>query len=137
MAYWTRQEKDVVHVGERFNSITHLVGAVLSVAGLATLVTMGALDGDPYKVVSFSVYGAMLFVLYAISTLYHSVRNPRVKASSAEMRSFGDLPADRRQLHAVHAGYAAWTVGLVPVRGKLGACGPWHRAGTHARATHP
>lgn len=69
-----------MHVGERFNSITHLVGAVLSVAGLATLVTMGALAGDTYKVVSFSVYGAMLFVLYAISTLYHSVRNPRVKA---------------------------------------------------------
>ncbi len=49
---------------------------VLSVAGLVTLVTMGAVEGDAYKVVSFSVYGAMLFVLYAISTLYHSVRNP-------------------------------------------------------------
>ncbi|CAH2928105.1 MAG: FIG01964566: Predicted membrane protein, hemolysin III homolog [uncultured Paraburkholderia sp.] len=69
-----------MHVGERLNSITHLVGAVLSVAGLATLVTMGAVEGDAYKVVSFSVYGAMLFVLYAISTLYHSVRDPRVKA---------------------------------------------------------
>ncbi|TDN68528.1 hemolysin III [Paraburkholderia sp. BL10I2N1] len=69
-----------VHIGERFNSVTHLVGTVLSVAGLATLVTMGALAGDPYKVVSFAVYGAMLFVLYAISTLYHSVRNPRLKA---------------------------------------------------------
>ncbi len=31
-----------MHVGERFNSITHLVGAVLSVAGLSALVTMGA-----------------------------------------------------------------------------------------------
>jgi hemolysin III len=69
-----------VHVGERFNSISHLVGAVLSVAGLVALVTMGALDRDPYKIVSFSVYGAMLILLYAISTLYHSVRNPRLKA---------------------------------------------------------
>jgi len=69
-----------VQFGERFNSITHLVGTVLSVAGLAALVTMGALAGDPYKVVSFAVYGAMLFVLYAISTLYHSVGNPRLKA---------------------------------------------------------
>jgi hemolysin III len=69
-----------VHIGERFNSISHLVGAVLAVAGLATLVTMGALDGDAYKVVSFSVYGSMLFVLYTISTLYHSIRHPRVKA---------------------------------------------------------
>jgi len=69
-----------VHIGERFNSISHLIGAVLAVAGLATLVTMGALDGDAYKVVSFSVYGSMLFVLYTISTLYHSIRHPRVKA---------------------------------------------------------
>lgn len=69
-----------MHAGERFNSITHLVGAVMSVVGLATLVTMGALQGDAYKVVSFGVYGAMLCVLYAISTLYHSVRRPRLKA---------------------------------------------------------
>jgi hemolysin III len=41
---------------------------------------MGALDGDAYKVVSFSVYGAMLCALYGISTLYHSVRRPRLKA---------------------------------------------------------
>ncbi|MBC8737787.1 hemolysin III family protein [Paraburkholderia sp. UCT31] len=66
--------------GERLNSITHLVGAVLSVVGLATLVTMGTLAGDAYKVVSFAVYGAMLFVLYAISTLYHGVSHPRLKA---------------------------------------------------------
>ena len=69
-----------MHVGERFNSVSHLIGVVLSVAGLCTLVTIGALEGDAYKVVSFSVYGAMLCALYAISTLYHSVRDPRWKA---------------------------------------------------------
>lgn len=69
-----------MHVGERLNSITHLVGAVLSVAGLTALVTIGALRGDPYKVVSLSVYGAMLCTLYVISTLYHTARSPRLKA---------------------------------------------------------
>ena len=69
-----------MHFGERFNSVTHLVGTVLSVAGLATLVTMAALERDPYKIVSFAVYGAMLLVLYTISTLYHWARNPRLKA---------------------------------------------------------
>jgi hemolysin III len=69
-----------VPIGERLNCITHLVGALLSAVGLAALVTLGALDGDAYKMVSFSVYGAMLFVLYAISTLYHSVRAPHVKS---------------------------------------------------------
>ena len=60
-----RATRKRMHFGERFNSISHLVGTVLSVAGLAALVTMGALEGDPYKVVSFAVYGAMLFALYA------------------------------------------------------------------------
>ncbi len=69
-----------MHFGERFNSVTHLLGTVLSVAGLATLVTMAALERGPYKIVSFAVYGAMLLVLYTISTLYHWVRNPRLKA---------------------------------------------------------
>jgi len=69
-----------MHIGERFNSVTHLVGSVLSVAGVATLVTMAAMERDPYKIVSFAVYGAMLLVLYTISTLYHSVRSPRAKA---------------------------------------------------------
>ncbi|HEV7834525.1 MAG TPA: hemolysin III family protein [Caballeronia sp.] len=69
-----------MYFGERFNSVTHLVGTVLSVAGLATLVTMAAMERDPYKIVSFAVYGAMLLVLYTISTLYHWVRSPRLKA---------------------------------------------------------
>jgi hemolysin III len=59
--------------GERFNSITHLVGAGLAIAGTAVLVTVAAGLGDPWKIVSFSVYGAMLVALYVFSTLYHSV----------------------------------------------------------------
>ncbi len=69
-----------MHAGERFNSVTHLIGTVLSVAGLATLVTMASLERDPYKIVSFAVYGAMLLALYLISTLYHWARSPRLKA---------------------------------------------------------
>ncbi|HHI92926.1 MAG TPA: hemolysin III family protein [Gammaproteobacteria bacterium] len=60
--------------GERFNSITHLVGAALALAGLVVLVVFAALKGDVWKIVSFSVYGATLFLLYVLSTLYHSLR---------------------------------------------------------------
>ena len=63
-----------MHYGERFNSISHLVGAALAVAGTAVLVVLAARLGDPWKIVSFSVYGAMLVVLYVFSTLYHSLR---------------------------------------------------------------
>lgn len=60
--------------GERFNAITHLVGALLALAGLAILVVMASIQGDPWKIVSFSVYGATLFLLFTFSTLYHSFR---------------------------------------------------------------
>jgi hemolysin III len=60
--------------GERFNSISHLVGAGLAVAGSLALIVSAGFVGDPWKIVSFSIYGAMLVALYVFSTLYHSVR---------------------------------------------------------------
>ena len=65
--------------GERFNSISHLVGAALALAGAVLLIVLAARVGDPWKIVSFSVYGVMLVTLYVFSTLYHSVRGPRAK----------------------------------------------------------
>jgi hemolysin III len=58
---------------ERFNSISHLVGAVASTAGLACLLWIAARQGDPWKVASFSVYGLTLVFLYSCSGLYHGL----------------------------------------------------------------
>ena len=63
-----------MYYGEKFNSISHLVGAGLAVVGTALLLVLAARVGDTWKIVSFSVYGAMLVTLYAVSTLYHSLR---------------------------------------------------------------
>ncbi len=60
--------------GERFNSFTHLAGATLAAAGCAALVVSAAAQGDPWKIVGFAIFGAMLVVLYTVSTLYHSLR---------------------------------------------------------------
>jgi len=60
--------------GERFNGITHLSGALLALAGAVALIVVGALKADPWKIVSFSIYGTTLVFLYLSSTLYHSVR---------------------------------------------------------------
>ncbi len=68
-----------MYYGERFNSISHLVGAALAIAGAVLLIVLAARLGDPWKIVSFSVYGAMLILLYVFSTLYHSVRGARAK----------------------------------------------------------
>jgi hemolysin III len=70
----------IVYHGERFNSSTHLVGTALAVTGSVVLITRAAVDGDPWKLVSFSLFGTMLVVLYAVSTLYHSIKAARAKA---------------------------------------------------------
>ena len=61
-----------MYPGERFNSISHLVGASLALVGGAVLVTLSAIEGDAAKIVSYSIYAATLFMLYLASTLYHS-----------------------------------------------------------------
>lgn len=63
-----------MYKGERFNSISHLIGAALALIGLVLLVVLAARQGDPWKIVSFSIYGATLLLLYTFSTIYHSVR---------------------------------------------------------------
>lgn len=57
---------------EPFNGISHLAGAVLSVAALVVLLILAW--GRPWATIAFTVYGVSLIVLYAASTLYHSLR---------------------------------------------------------------
>lgn len=57
--------------GEKFNTISHLIGAVAALAGLVVLVVLAARQGDPWKIVSFSIYGTTLFVSYLASAVYH------------------------------------------------------------------
>lgn len=63
-----------MYYGERFNSWTHLAGAVLALAGAVVLIVLAATRGDAWKVVSASIYGAALVLLYVSSVLYHSLR---------------------------------------------------------------
>jgi hemolysin III len=63
-----------MYYGERFNSITHTVGAALAAVGGTLLIVQAARGGDIWKVVSFSIYAATLLTLYLTSTLYHSLR---------------------------------------------------------------
>ena len=63
-----------MYAGERFNSITHLVGTVLAVAGTGALIVIGAARGDAARTTALAVYGFMLIFLYTSSTLYHSLR---------------------------------------------------------------
>ncbi|MBI2566460.1 MAG: hemolysin III family protein [Candidatus Schekmanbacteria bacterium] len=67
-------------VGEELaNSITHGVGALLAIAGLGVLVASAALYGTAWHVVSCSVFGSTLVLLYMASTLYHSIPHAGAK----------------------------------------------------------
>ena len=64
---------------EIFHGITHGIGAALSIAGLVILVVLAVQMGDVWRIVSFSIYGGSLTLLYLASTLYHSFQDERLK----------------------------------------------------------
>jgi hemolysin III len=61
------------------HAVTHGVGVLLSVAGLIVLVVLAMLRGDAWHLVSCSVYGTTLVLLYTASTLYHALPASRAK----------------------------------------------------------
>ncbi len=58
---------------EILNVITHGLGLLLSIVALVILVVYASLRGDAWHIVSFSIYGSSLVLLYLASTLFHSV----------------------------------------------------------------
>lgn len=64
---------------EVFHAVTHGVGIVLSIVGLAVLVAFASIRGGAAHVVGCSVFGACLVLLYTASTLYHGVSHRRAK----------------------------------------------------------
>lgn len=64
---------------ELVNSLTHGLAVALSIAALTILVVFSSLQRDPWKIVSFSIYGAALVALYTASTVYHAVPSKRLR----------------------------------------------------------
>ncbi len=99
-------------VGEEIaNAITHGVGLIASIAGLPILILVAA-RADAWAVVGFSIFGAMLILLYAASTLYHAM-----PAAGRAKRVFRVL--DHSAIFLLIAGtYTPFTLG--PLRGAWG-----------------
>ncbi|WP_166245226.1 PAQR family membrane homeostasis protein TrhA [Paenibacillus turpanensis] len=64
---------------EIVNAITHGIGALFSVAALVILIVFASLQGTTWHVVSFTVYGITMLLLYTSSTLVHSFPEGKVK----------------------------------------------------------
>lgn len=99
--------------GERFNSISHLFGAVLALIGLGALLTVALQSRNIWMIISYAIYGFTLVLLYTASTLYHSFRRPELK------RIFQKI--DHSSIYILIAGtYTPFT--LLPLRD---TCGPF------------
>ncbi len=58
-------------VRDLVSGLTHCIGAALSLVGLVILIVFSSIWGDAYDIVSFTIFGTALFLLYLFSTLYH------------------------------------------------------------------
>ncbi|MBM7558377.1 hemolysin III [Marinitoga litoralis] len=93
------------------NSITHGIGALLSLAGLIVLIIFSLLKGSFLQTISVTIYGISLFLLYLASTLYHSIQNKKVKQVLEVI--------DHSAIYLLIAGtYTPFT--LVTLNGKIG-----------------
>lgn len=72
MNYYTKGE-------EIANAITHGIGAVFAIVALTLMIVFSAIYGNAWQVVSVSIYGVTLIVLYVMSTLYHAITNKKAK----------------------------------------------------------
>lgn len=99
-------------VGEEiFNSVSHGVGVLLSIAALVLLIVFAAIYSDGYGLASAIVYGISLILLYTMSMVYHIVQN---KTAKKVLRIF-----DHCSIFILIAGtYTPYL--LVSMRGALG-----------------
>jgi hemolysin III len=67
-------------VEELVHALTHGLGVLLSIGGLAVLIGFSTLYGDAWHITSTSIYGATLILLYTASTVYHSIPPSRAKS---------------------------------------------------------
>ncbi len=96
---------------EKINIVSHAIGFVLSMVALVLLIVRAMQYGNAWHIVSFSIFGFSLMILYAASTIYHS-------AQSAALRSRLNI-FDHASIYVLIAGtYTPFT--LVTLNGSTG-----------------
>jgi len=64
---------------EKINILTHGLGFLLSIVALVLLIVRASTYGNVWHIVSFSIFGTSLVVLYTASTIYHSAKKPKLR----------------------------------------------------------
>jgi len=74
------EENAYAHLGEEIaHSVTHGIGTVLAIAGMGILIAHARACGSARHLVSCSIFGASLIILYLASALYHGIQHPKAK----------------------------------------------------------
>ena len=97
---------------EPASGFSHLVGALLSVAGLILLLYVAITNRDVWQIVSFSIFGASMILLYSASAAYHLVN-----ASEKAIRILQKI--DHSMIFVLIAGTYT-PICLTLLRGRLG-----------------
>jgi len=97
---------------EIISSLTHLIGALLSVAGLVLLVVFAAKNGNSWQIISFSLFGASLILAYCASAFYHIAHKENRKKEILRR-------IDHAMIYVLIAGTYT-PIALVPLRGGWG-----------------
>ena len=107
----TEAIKSYSPIEEKININSHAVGFILSLIASVLLVTHASLHGNVWHVVSFSIFGASLIILYIASTFYHSAGKPELRS---RLRII-----DHASIYVLIAGtYTPFT--LVTLKGPIG-----------------
>ncbi|HPW41040.1 MAG TPA: hemolysin III family protein [Bacillota bacterium] len=99
-------------VRDPFSGFSHLAGAILSVAGLCLLIRYASMNGTVWHIVSFSIFGASLILLYTASSIYHLL-----SVSEKSTRVLRKI--DHMMIYILIAGTYT-PVCLIPLRGGWG-----------------
>lgn len=93
------------------HSVTHGIGAVLSLLAIPLLAVTAALHGDTLRLVGGVAFGVTALLMFGTSTLYHAARRPRAKKVLRTL--------DHSAIYLLIAGtYTPFTIGVM--RGSVG-----------------
>ena len=110
---------------EPVNAISHGAGAVGSVFALTLMVVFAALKAEIWHVVSFSVFGASLILMYTSSFLYHALKiSEKALAVFRRIDHIMIFHGDCRLIYPVVSGAVERTLGVEPFWYGLGEL-PW------------
>ncbi len=106
-----RKSRNLKKAEEIANTVSHGIGIGLAVAGLTLLIVFASVYGNAWHIVSFSVFGSSMIILYVASTLFHVTKRPRLKVKLNKL--------DHSAIYILIAG-SYTPLALVSLRGWVG-----------------